>query len=55
MTKGLYSYLREAWKKPDINELRKKLVEWRSQSAITRIEKPTRLDKARALGYKAKP
>jgi large subunit ribosomal protein L15e len=30
------------------------LVEWRRQPTVTRVEKPTRLDRARRLGYKAK-
>jgi large subunit ribosomal protein L15e len=34
--------------------MRKRLVEWRRQSTIRRIERPTRLDRARKLGYKAK-
>jgi large subunit ribosomal protein L15e len=34
--------------------MRKRLVEWRRESTITRIDKPTRLDRARKLGYKAK-
>jgi len=50
----MYSYLRQAWKKPDIRELRKKIVEWRKTHAVERIERPSRLDRARALGYKAK-
>ena len=29
-------------------------IEWRKQPSIFRIEKPTRLDRARNLGYKAK-
>jgi len=53
-----YKYIAEAWaqhQKSYVDELmRLRLVEWRRQSAITRIEKPTRLDKARKLGYKAK-
>lgn len=53
-----YKYIAEAWAKPEksfVDELmRYRLVEWRRQSVITRIEKPTRLDKARKLGYKAK-
>jgi len=53
-----YKYIAEAWAKPEksfVDELmRHRLVEWRRQSVITRIEKPTRLDKARKLGYKAK-
>ena len=54
MTKGLYHYLRNAWKKPDISMLRERMVEWRSQNAVIKCEKPLRLDKARSLGYKAK-
>jgi large subunit ribosomal protein L15e len=53
-----YKYIAEAWAKPDKSFvdalMRKRLVEWRRQSTITRIDKPTRLDKARKLGYKAK-
>lgn len=53
-----YKYIAEAWKKPEksfVKEImRERLIEWRKQSVIGRIEKPTRLDKARKLGYKAK-
>ena len=35
-------------------ELRAKAVEWRQQHALERIERPSRLQKARQLGYKAK-
>jgi large subunit ribosomal protein L15e len=53
-----YKYIAEAWAKPEksyVDQLmRKRLIEWRKQHAITRIEKPTRLDRARKLGYKAK-
>lgn len=53
-----YKYIAEAWAKPRssyVKELlRQRLIEWRKQPAITRIEKPTRLDRARKLGYKAK-
>jgi len=55
MTKGMYYYLRQAWKKPNIEELRKRLTEFRKGKAIERVERPLRLDRARALGYKAKP
>ena len=53
-----YKYIAEAWAKPEksfLDELmRQRLIEWRKESVITRVEKPTRLDKARKLGYKAK-
>jgi large subunit ribosomal protein L15e len=53
-----YKYIAEAWAKPEksyVDELmRQRRIEWRRQSVITRIDKPTRLDRARKLGYKAK-
>ncbi|MEK6852488.1 MAG: 50S ribosomal protein L15e [Nanoarchaeota archaeon] len=53
--KGLTHYLREAWKNPRELELwRARLIEWRKTPAIVRVESPTRLDRAHALGYKAK-
>ena len=54
MTKGMYYYLRKAWKKPDIKTLRERMVAWRKGNAITKIDKPLRLDRARSLGYKDK-
>ncbi len=51
---GLMKYLREAWKKPDVKLLRERMVLWRKDGAITRVEKPLRIDRARSLGYKAK-
>ncbi|MCL2173437.1 MAG: 50S ribosomal protein L15e [Nitrososphaerota archaeon] len=53
-----YKYMAEEWAKPDdsfVAELmRQRLVQWRKQPTVTRIEHPTRLDRARKLGYKAK-
>lgn len=53
-----YKYIAEAWAKPEksfVDELmRQRLIEWRRQPVVTRVEKPTRLDRARKLGYKAK-
>ncbi|HPD81567.1 MAG TPA: 50S ribosomal protein L15e [Candidatus Pacearchaeota archaeon] len=54
MVNGMYHQIREAWKKPDSAILRKRMVEWRKSEAQVKVEKPLRLDKARALGYKAK-
>jgi large subunit ribosomal protein L15e len=54
----MYHFIAQQWKRPydgEHGELMKiRLMEWRRQPAIVRIEKPTRLDRARALGYKAK-
>jgi len=52
--KGLYHYLSQAWKKPNEVELRNLMTKWRTEEAVTKIEKPTKLNRARALGYKAK-
>lgn len=53
-----YKYMAEAWAKPEksfVKELmRQRLIKWRKQSTVIRIEKPTRIDRARKLGYKAK-
>ncbi len=53
-----YKYIAEEWSKPEnsfVEELmRERLVLWRKQPTVIRIERPTRLDKARKLGYKAK-
>jgi large subunit ribosomal protein L15e len=54
----MYRRLQQAWKKPDqsyIKDLmRKRVIIWRRQPSVVRIAKPTRLDRARRLGYKAK-
>ena len=53
-----YKYIAEEWAKPEksfVEELmRMRLIEWRKQHTVTRLERPTRLDRARKLGYKAK-
>jgi large subunit ribosomal protein L15e len=53
-----YKYLSEAWrnldKSPYKSIMRQLAIEWRKEPVIKRIEKPTRIDKARRLGYKAK-
>ena len=58
MAKSMYKYIGELWKKPksgDMRELKKeRLIKWRREKTIERVEKPTRLDRARSLGYKAK-
>jgi large subunit ribosomal protein L15e len=35
-------------------DLRDRVIGWRKQNAITRIDRPSRLQRARRLGYKAK-
>ena len=50
----MYHYLRQAWKSPGREMLRDRLIEWRKGNSIVKVERPLRLDRARALGYKAK-
>jgi large subunit ribosomal protein L15e len=54
MVQGLYQFLRNVWKKPDKETLRKRMVEWRHEPVFVKVEHPLRLDRARALGYRAK-
>ncbi len=54
MARGLYHHLSEAWKKPDKKVLRERMIEWRASPVFTKLDKPLRLDRARALGYKDK-
>lgn len=52
---GFYKYLAEAWREDKYPELyRENLLKWRRENTITKLERPTRLDRARSLGYKAK-
>jgi large subunit ribosomal protein L15e len=56
-TMGLYQKIRNTWneKTPEFSEMhRKRLVQWRSEPVTIRVDHPTRLDRARSLGYKAK-
>ena len=53
-----YKYIAKAWKKPEASFVKElmwqRAIEWRKQPTVHRIERPTRLDRARKLGYKAK-
>jgi len=54
---GLYKYLRQAWKKPNEEHeavQKQRLILWRKQPVTVRTVYPTRVDRARSLGYKAK-
>jgi large subunit ribosomal protein L15e len=53
---GMYKYIQDLWKKPKENmpELwKERLIAWRREPVTVRLERPTRLDRARTLGYKA--
>ena len=54
---GLYKYIKAIWQKPKEglgNEWQRRLIEWRKGDSVVKVERPTRLDRARTLGYKAK-
>jgi len=57
-SKGMYHYIGEAWKDPSSDMMKhlmwQRLVDWRKEGTFVRLDKPTRLDRARALGYRAK-
>lgn len=58
MTKGIYSHIKDQWKKPDTSfqsPQQQRLIQWRKEKNFLRVEKPLRIDRARSLGYKAKP
>lgn len=56
---GYLKYVAEVWKKPYEDPVRRllkaRLIKWRREPSIVRVDKPTRPDKARKYGYKAKP
>ena len=52
--KGMYHYMQQSWKKPDMKILRERMTQWRASPVFTKVDKPLRIDKARALGYKDK-
>ncbi len=55
---GVYARIRELWKNPkqNLGDLwKQRLIQWRKEPVTVRISRPTRLDRARSLGYKAKP
>src|SRR5438128_9959422 len=58
MSKSAYKYMGEAYRQPrhgaNADLYRSRLIEWRADPVIIRVERPTRLDRARSLGYKAK-
>ncbi|MCS7116270.1 MAG: 50S ribosomal protein L15e [Nitrososphaerales archaeon] len=53
----MYKYISESWKriwKEKEGDILTRAIEWRHEPTIVRLERPTRIDRARRLGYKAK-
>ncbi len=53
---GLFKYLAQNWRETAMPaDLKKqRLIQWRREPATIKVEYPTRLDRAKALGYRAK-
>lgn len=54
---ALYKIIQDLWKKPkeNLGEIhRQRLIQFRRDPSVIKIEKPTNIAKARSLGYKAK-
>jgi len=53
---GYLKYLKKLYQDNDVISgiLRKKAIEWRKGNSVVRVEHPSRIDRVRALGYKAK-
>ncbi len=52
-----YRYIQESFQKAYSErtpELRERLIQWRREPVVVRVEKPTNIARARTLGYKAK-
>ncbi|MEM1680982.1 MAG: 50S ribosomal protein L15e [Sulfolobales archaeon] len=57
MAKSAYHYIAETWKEGSdvmVSLLRERFIKWRREPVVVRVDSPTRLDRARALGYEAK-
>ncbi len=58
MVRGSAQLQRQVWKRPkdsmSADYRRERMTRWRHEQVCTRIDKPTRIDAARRLGYKAK-
>ncbi len=57
--RNLYAYVRQAWNVPAKGGLEHLLWErkitWRRGPSFARVDRPMRIDRARSLGYRAKP
>ncbi len=54
---GLYKQVKHTWQEqsPEFVAMqRARMAEWRDQDSTVRIDRPTRIDRARSLGYRAK-
>ena len=57
MSKSIYNYIGDQWRSSSKEHKavqKERLLKYRRDDSTTKIERPTRLDRARKLGYKAK-
>src|SRR5256886_3532733 len=56
--RNLYAFVKQAWRDPRGGVVEQthfqRMVEWRRGNAFVRVDRPTRIDRARELGYRAK-
>lgn len=52
---ALTKYLQKAWQDRDYKTWQERLIAWRADPSTVRIDHPTRLDRAKAAGFSAKP
>ncbi len=56
--RNMYHYIAEAWNRPSdtyVKDLQwERLIQWRKDENFMKLDHPTRLDRARKLGFKAK-
>jgi large subunit ribosomal protein L15e len=56
--RNLYAFVKQAWRNPRSGVVKEahfqRMVGWRRGLAFARIDRPTRVDRARELGYRAK-
>ncbi len=54
----MYKYMALAWKRPRdtyvYEVMKERVIKWRREQAVVKVDKPTRINRARELGYKAK-
>jgi len=51
---GYLKYMKKAFEEKGNDMMKDRMIAWRREPATLRLERPTRIDRARALGYKPK-
>jgi len=58
MVKSMYDFVGDQWKKHETvykSPQQQRMIQWRKEENFLKVDKPLRVDRARSLGYKAKP